>query len=148
MHTRIASLLIGAMTAVMLVAAPVAAGDGRAVITLDVNFNNGTESFTATGAFCPSGTATSTVPAVTGGGAFGAGALVFHLAKTFTCSDRSGTLTVELNATTSALFDGTSGGWSVKGGTGAYAGATGGGQITGVNTSTGILDTYTGTINR
>lgn len=138
MRTRIASLVVGSMTAVMLVAAPVSAGDGGVTITLDVNFAKGTEKFTATGAFCPSGSAVTTDVYTSG--------RVFHVAKTFTCKDRSGTLSIELDA--AGTSTGTSGGWGVVGGTGAYAGASGGGQITGVGTPTGILDTYTGTINR
>ena len=138
MHARISSVVIAAMTAVMLIAAPVSAGGGGVTITLDVNFVKGTEKFTASGAFCPSGSAVTTSSDFTG--------RVFHVAKTFTCKDRSGTLSIELNA--SAGSDGTSGGWTVVDGTGVYAGATGGGQITGVGTPTGIIDTYTGTINR
>jgi len=143
MRTRITSLILGAVAAAMLVVAPVSAGSGGATISLDVNFNTGIESFTATGAFCPSGTATSDTRAVNGNRA-----LVFHVAKTFICAGGTDTLSIVLNATTSARFDGTSGGWTIVGGTGVYAGASGGGQITGVNTSTGIADTYQGTINR
>ena len=138
MRTRIASLVVGSMTALMLVAAPVSAGNGGVTITLDVNFRKGSGEFIATGAFCPSGSAVSTENSFSG--------RVFHVAKTFTCKDRSGTLSIELSA--AGTESGTSGGWSVVGGTGDYAGASGGGQITGVNSPTGIIDTYTGTINR
>jgi hypothetical protein len=138
MRTRMASLVIGTMAALMLVVGPVSAGDGGVTITLDVNFSAGTGKFTSSGAFCPSGSAVST--------GFSFSGRVFHVDKTFTCKDRSGTLSIALNA--AANDTGTSGGWTVVGGTGDYAGASGGGQITGVNSRTGIIDTYTGTINR
>ncbi|HEX5829039.1 MAG TPA: hypothetical protein VFY23_16050 [Candidatus Limnocylindrales bacterium] len=139
MRTRITSLVIGAMTALLAVAGPVSAGDGKVVITLDVNFARGSETFTATGAFCPRGSAVTTSVETTG-------RPVFHVEKTFTCKDRSGTLSIALDAV--STWTGTQGGWTVTGGTGAYAGASGGGQVVGVGTSSGILDTYTGTINR
>jgi len=138
MRTRIASQVVGVVAALMLTAAPVSAGDGSVTITLDVNFRSGTEKFIATGAFCPSGSAVSTQNSFTG--------RVFHVAKTFTCKNGSGTLSIELNA--SGNDTGTSGGWTVVGGTGDYADASGGGQITGVGSRTGIVDTYNGTINR
>ncbi|MEO5965747.1 MAG: hypothetical protein ABIR11_09805 [Candidatus Limnocylindrales bacterium] len=145
MRTRIASLILGTVAAAALVVAPVAAtGGSRAVtITLDVNFGTGDQVFTATGAFCPAGTAEAFTTKVSG-----RGSLVFHVTRTFICTGGVDTLTIDLHAGTSAQFDGTSGGWTVTGGTGAYAGASGGGQITGVNTPTGILDTYAGTVNR
>ena len=139
MRTRITSLVLGVMTAALLVAAPVAAGDKRVVITLDVNFSTGVEAFTAIGAFCATGSAETT-------SAYATGRPVFHVDKTFTCEDGSGTMSISLNA--AATSTGTSGGWTVKGGTGAWAGVSGGGQITGVNTPTGIQDTYTGSISR
>ena len=138
MRTRFASLVVGVIAALMLAVAPVSAGDGGVTITLDVNFRSGSGKFTATGAFCPSGSAVSTEFSFTG--------RVFHVAKTFTCKDNSGTLSIELNA--SGNDTGTTGGWTVVGGTGDYEGASGGGQITGVGNRTGIVDTYTGTINR
>jgi hypothetical protein len=137
-RTRIATLVAAAMAATVLVAGPVSAGDSAVVITLDVNFVKGTEKFTATGSFCPAGSAETTSFALSG--------RVFHVEKTFRCKDRSGTLSITLDAAGSST--GTSGGWSIVGGTGAYAGATGGGHIVGVSTPTGILDTYTGSINR
>ena len=138
MHTRIASLVVGGMSALMLLATPVSAGNDGVTITLDVNFRKGNGEFTATGAFCPSGSAVSTGNSFSG--------RVFHVAKTFTCKDRSGTLSIELSA--AGTDTGTSGGWTVVGGTGDYTDASGGGQIMGVNSPTGIIDTYTGTINR
>jgi hypothetical protein len=137
MRARITSLVVGAIAVLVLVVTPVSAGDRGATITLDVNFSRGSGTFTATGAFCPSGSAVSTGNSFSG--------RVFHVAKTFTCKDRSGTLSIELSA--AANDTGTSGGWKVVGGTGDYHGASGGGQITGVNSPNGIIDTYTGTIN-
>lgn len=139
MRTRITSLVLGAMLAAIVAASPVAAGS-RLVITLDVVFGVG-EHFTAQGAFCPSGSAVSDtwvsghIP----------GRLQFHVDKVLTCDDGSGDLWLSLTAT--QTFTGTTGGWKIVGGTGAYAGASGGGQVTGVGSQIGIVDTYRGSIN-
>ena len=141
MRTRITSLVLGAIAAAALVAAPVAAGAARPVtISLSVDFGTGAEDFTATGAFCPAGSAVS--DAYRTGGPTG----VFHVDKTFTCDDGTGTLSISLDAVFQNNRGGTIGGWRIVGGTGDYAGALGGGQIVGVGTSVGIDDTYTGVI--
>lgn len=142
MRTRIASLLIGAMTAVLIVAAPVAAGDNKVRIELDVNLATGLEAFEASGAFCAAGTAVSTPAVVTG---HLPGRLQFHLEKTLTCDDGSGTLVIALDAT--MTFTGTVGGWSIAGGTGAYEGVNGGGRVVGTGDGSIIHDVYTGSIN-
>jgi hypothetical protein len=141
MSRRIGTLVAGLIAAALIVA-PVSASSGKVSIRLDVNFDTGVEQFTASGAFCPSGHGVSDAYPT------GGGALVFHVHRTFVCDADGGSLTIDLAATTSALFDGTSGGWTVVGGTGPYAGAHGGGQIIGVNSDTGIVDTYSGTITR
>jgi hypothetical protein len=143
MRSRITALALASVAAVALVAGPVAASGAQPVtITLTVDFTADTELFTATGAFCPSGSAETFNFRPTGGGT-----TVFHLTKTFTCQNGD-SLTVDLSAVFQGKRNGTVGGWTVTGGTGAYAGAMGGGRIVGVGTPTGIIDTYTGVIVR
>ena len=143
MRPRITALAVGVVAALALVAAPASAAGGAVRITLDVNFGTGVEQFTATGAFCPAGEAESFDTWVTGGGA-----TVFHLTKVFTCADGSGTLAIDLDAPFIGVKGGTIGGWRVTGGTGDYAGATGGGHLVGVGSPTGIVDTYSGVVRR
>lgn len=140
MRPRILSLGVGIVAALAVVASPVAAG-GRTEITLDVNFGTGVETFTAEGAFCPSGSAETL-----GSWATGNGAVVFHVAKRFACDDGSGTLTIRLDAPFIGVRGGTIGGWRVIGGSGDYAGLAGGGQIVGTGTPTGIIDVYSGVL--
>jgi len=142
MRPRVTALALGVVASLALAVAPVAASGAAPVrITLDVNLATGTETFTATGAFCPEGTAVSSGTSATGGGA-----IVFHLSKTFTCADGSGSLTIKLDAAFVPMRDGTVGSWRAVDGTGAYADARGGGQITGQGTPTGIIDTYAGVL--
>jgi hypothetical protein len=142
MRTRITSLVIGCLTAVVLAAAPVSAGAARPVtISLHIDFEAATEEFTASGAFCSSGTAVATDNRQTGNRT-----AVFHVDRTFTCADGSGTLSISLDAVFQNRQGGTVGGWRIVGGTGAYAGAVGAGHIVGTGTDVGIDDLYTGMI--
>jgi hypothetical protein len=144
--------LVGLAAAGLLalaIAAPAAAGSGRVAITLDADFGTGVETFTATGAFCPAGTAETP-------GIFFAGrgrASTFHLFKVLTCANGLDTLTIRVDAATIAGASGDQGGWSVVEGTGAYAGAGGGGRLVGTyydngGGDLGVIDRYTGVINR
>lgn len=144
MRHRVIRPLVLAATA-CLIAAPIAlAGSPAPVrITLDADFSTGVETFTATGGFCPSGTAETTDLWIVGNGWH---ALSFHVEKTLTCGDGSGTLRISLNAATHAGSGGDQGGWRVAGGTGDWDGATGGGLIVGRYTDSGVVDVYTGTI--
>jgi hypothetical protein len=151
MHAHRTTLagLAGAALLALALAAPAAAGSGRVEITLDANFTTRVETFTAEGAFCRAGTATTP-------GIFFAGrgrASTFHLFKTLTCTDGSGTLTIRVNAATIAGAPGDQGGWSVVEGTGRWAGAGGGGRLVGTyydngGGDAGVVDVYTGAINR
>jgi hypothetical protein len=146
MRTRITALGIAGVAALAL-AAPVGASAATPIsVTLDVNFGTGVEVITDQTNFCE-GSAQSTAW-ISGGGRNGGGTLVFHVGKVFTCTDGSGTLSIELNAPNNRGQGGTTGGWTVVGGTGDYAGARGGGSIMGAGTQTGILDQYEGTIVR
>lgn len=137
-RTAAVALLLGAALAV-----PVAAAN-RVQIVVDVNTVTGTETFVATGGFCPSGTAVSHDFRSTGRGPNHA--FTFHLEKTLTCADGSGTLTIRVNAATTDGAPGDNGGWSVGSGTGAWAAASGGGSLVGTYVPTGIIDQYTGVL--
>ena len=129
----------------LAVAAPATAGSGRVEITLDANFVTRLETFTADGAFCDAGTAFTPGVRFAGRGR----AVTFHLEKTLTCADGSGTLTIFVNASTIAGSPTDQGGWSVVSGTGAYASTRGGGSLLGEYypdgvTPDGVIDHYTG----
>jgi hypothetical protein len=143
MRPRITALAVGVIAALAVAAAPASAAGGAVRITLDVNFGTGVEQFTASGAFCPAGDAESFDSWATG-----RGATVFHVTKVFACEDGSGTLTIDLDAAFIGVKGGTIGGWHVTGGTGDYARATGGGQIVGIGSPKGIVDTYSGIVRR
>jgi len=126
------------------VIASAAAAANRVQIVIDANNVTGTESFAATGGFCPTGTAVSHDFRSTGHGQNHA--FTFHLEKTLTCADGSGTLTIRVNAATADGAPGDQGGWSVMAGTGAWATASGGGNLVGTYVPTGIIDRYTGVL--
>jgi hypothetical protein len=136
------------MLALGLIAPTVATAraGGAVEITLDANFlTDGSETFTATGAFCPSGSGSTDDLRIVGNGAH---ALSFHVVKTLTCANGTDSITIKVNAATHQGSAGDQGGWSVKGGTGAFAGAKGGGVIVGVYDDSGVIDVYSGRITR
>ena len=146
MRTRTASLAFAIVAALAIAAGPVAAGTSTHVsITLDVNFDNGTEIITDQANFCD-GTAESSAW-ISGGGRNEGGNLVFHVGRVFTCDDGS-TLTIELDAAINRPHGGTAGGWTVIDGTGVYAGAKGGGRIVGEFYEGCVVDVYEGVIVR
>lgn len=67
---------------------------------------------------------------------------VFVGIKEFTCDSGVGTFDVRLNARFSDL--GSTGTWTIVDATGAFEGVKGSGQLTGINTGSGIDDHYTG----
>ena len=82
---------------------------------------------------------------------FPIGTAVFSGTKQINCDD--GTIIVAYTATPAKRVGGTHGSWRVIGGTGAFAGLTGGGRLTGdsnacdpMGTDGCILDTFTGTL--
>lgn len=134
---------IAAGLLVLGLAAPGASAATGAAITIDANFQANTETFTATG-FCPSGGSVTSNLKIVGG----RGGVTFHLDKTLTCDDGSGTLTIHVDAATSNGHpSGDVGGWSVVSGTGAWAHASGGGRLVGDYVPTGVIDHYTGSLN-
>jgi hypothetical protein len=136
------SLLLGAALVVTFAGPVSAAGATATTIRVDVG---ATETFTTTGgALCPSGTAASFDFRFGGGPRAGS----FHLTKTLTCDDHSGSFTIEVDAAVVFGSPTDQGGWSVADGTGAYDGLRGGGSLVGTYTDTGIIDLYTGRVTR
>lgn len=142
---RLRSIAPVAITALVVLAphATLAAASPAPVrISLAADFLTGDESFTATGGFCSDGTATSSGLGIVGGG----NALSFHVTKTLECGDGSGSLVIRVNAATHGGSDHDQGGWSVVSGTGAWAGASGGGNLVGTYVPDGVIDLYTGVL--
>ena len=147
MRARRLGLVLGTVAA--LLAAPlVSAAPATTVITIDVNFISG-ETFTATGGVvCDSGTAVTDLVFGKGGGRQGRGVFTFHLVKTLTCDDQSGSFQILVDAATARTSPGTIGGFVVIGGTGDYSGLHGAGSLLGTSLSeTEILDVYTGRLS-
>ena len=134
------------MLGVLLAAPTATAAPPVTTITIDVVFNV-SETFTATGGVvCAAGTAVSDPVFATFGGRQNRGVFTFHLVKTLTCDDDSGTFKLLVDASTSPNSPGTIGGFAAGGGAGAYVGLRGGGQVvgTGLPDGSGITDVYTG----
>lgn len=114
-------------------------------ITIVVNFSGG-ETFTATGVVCDSGTAVTDPVFATFGGNKNRGVFTFHLVKTLTCEDGSGTFKLLVDASTAPSSPGTLGGFAAGHGTGDYVGLRGGGQLVGTAfpDGSGVTDVYTG----
>lgn len=137
----------------MLMASSVSAAR-PAVFTIDIvfddpatpNVDESSETFHSDGSvICVSGPALTDPFHFAGGGRQGGGNGTFHLEKTLTCG--TGTFRIAVDAAQTAT--GTVGGWTVRSGTGAYAGLTGSGQVIGTNLSALLLrDTYTGRLTR
>jgi hypothetical protein len=138
-------LTIG-MLGALLVAPVASAAPPTTTIRIDIVFGDaGSEDFTTSGGvLCASGTAVTDPVFVAGFGRQGRGAGTFHLIKTLTCADGSGTFQILVNAGSSPNSSGTIGGFSVVGGTGAYTGLHGGGSLVGTYTDDGIIDVYMG----
>lgn len=138
--------LVLPLVAALAIAAQVSAdGAVKTTIRLDANFGAGTESFTTTGgALCPAGTAHTDSNMIAGRGR----AVSFHGVKTLTCEDGTGTFRITFNAGTVSGSPQDQGGWRVFDGTGAYAGISGGGNLVGTGYPGGIIDLYTGNVQR
>ena len=143
MFVRAARAALAAV-AILALAVPVtgAAQPSAVTITLDAPFGGGSESFTAAGAFCDAGTAETFDLRIVGRRS----AASFHLNKTLTCTDGSGTLTISVDAATRFGKPGDQGGWAVISGTGDWAGASGGGVLVGTYYDGGVIDVYAGSI--
>ena len=135
---------IGMLLALLMAPVASAATPATTVLTIDIVFGV-SEDFKATGdVLCDSGTAVTDPVFAAGFGRMGRGAGTFHLIKTLTCDDGSGTFQIRVNAGSSPNSSGTVGGFAVIGGTGDYTGLRGGGHLVGMYTDVGIIDVYQG----
>lgn len=139
-------LTIGILGALLVAPAASAAAPPITTIQIDIVFGDaGSEDFTTSGGvLCASGTAMTDPVFAAGFGRQGRGAGTFHLIKTLTCADDSGTFQILVNAGSSPNSSGTVGGFSVVGGTGDYTGLRGAGSLVGTYTDDGIIDVYMG----
>jgi hypothetical protein len=146
MHVRRTAMAIG-LLGVLAAAPAVSAAPPVTVIEIHVVFG-GAETFSASGGVvCDSGVAVTDPVFSAGFGAQGRGVGTFHLIKTLTCDDGSGTFQILVNAATARTSPGTVGGFAVVGGTGDYANLNGAGSLVGTNTAVGIDDVYTGRLS-
>ena len=140
---RIAAVM--ALATMLLAAAPASAAPVVSTITVSSFFPDPVEPFTTTGGvLCDSGTALTDFDHFGGGPRAGP----FHLTKTLTCDDGSGTFTIRVEAKVIFGAPTDNGGWAVMGGTGDYENLHGGGSIVGtyVFDPDGIIDVYTGIV--
>ena len=140
---------IGAVIGVIgaLIAAPsVSAAPTETTISIHIVFGNpATETFTTTGGLlCPSGTALSDPFFQTFGGRQNRGNFTFHLVKTLTCDDDSGTFKILVDAASTRT--GTVGNFAAGEGTGDYVGIHGGGRLVGTAFDGGLDDLYKGMV--
>ncbi len=135
-------LTVGMLAALLLAPSASAAAPPTTTIRIDVVFDVSEDFTTTGGVLCPSGTAVTDPVFAAGFGAKGRGAATFHLIKTLTCDDGSGTFQIKVDVGPTPT--GTIGGFAVVGGTGDYAGLRGGGSLVGTATNGGIIDVYTG----
>lgn len=137
-------LTIGMLVALAVAPTASAAAPPVTVLQIDIVFD-GSEEFTAIGGvLCESGTAVTDTIFFAGFRGNGAGVGTFHLIKTLTCDDGSGTFQIKVEASTAPTSPGTIGGFAVVGGTGDYTGLRGAGSLVGTGTPDGIVDVYTG----
>jgi len=126
------SLLLGIPCVLFSIMTPLPALAGAAEpvsIVSDSSFA-GSSTFTASGGgLCASGTASDDGARITG--ADRAAALTFHLVKTFTCADGSGSFSLQIQARVQPCDPSDAGTWAVVGGTGRYAGLRGAGTLVG-----------------
>ena len=148
MRIRRLGPVFGILAALLVAGTASAAPPAVTVITIDVNFITG-ETFTATGGVvCDSGVAVTDPVFGKGGGRQGRGVFTFHLIKTLTCDDDSGSFMIMVDAATAPTSPGTLGSFVVVGGTGDYSGLHGAGSLVGTSLSeTEILDVYTGRLS-
>ena len=134
--------LVGLAGALLFLVVGVGTAAAATKVTITLTGTASGETFTSTGGvLCASGVATTDFHKQ--GGSWRAG--TFHLTKTLECPD--GTLTINVDAATVFGSPTDQGGWSVVGGTGAYAGVRGGGSLVGTYIPDGIIDLYTGNLS-
>jgi len=138
------ALASGVLGSLLLAQVATAAAPPITTMTINVVFGV-SEDFTATGGVvCDKGQAVTDPQFGAGWGAMGRGVGTFHLIKTLTCDDGSGTFQILVDAATAPSSPGTLGGLAVVGGTGDYVGLHGAGSLVGTGTIDGIVDQYSG----
>lgn len=141
-----AALAAGLLIAVGTIGGAAAAGPAVIMIGIDFDTDPPTEVFTIPGGVpCASGEATSEYHHFGGNGWM---ASTFHLTKTLSCT--AGTLTIKVDAGLNYRKGGTTGGWSIVDGTGAFAGWSGGGNVVGRDGDGNpyeLVDSYYGAIH-
>ena len=146
MRTARLGLAIGLLGALLVAPTASAAAPPTTTIQIDIVFDVSEDFTTTGGVLCPSGSALTDPIFAAGFGRMGRGNGTFHLIKTLTCDDGTGTFQIKVNAGQTPT--GTIGGFSVVGGTGAYAGLNGGGSLVGTATDVGLTDLYTGRLTK
>jgi hypothetical protein len=137
-------LASGVLASLLLAQVASATAPPMTTISIDVVFGV-SEHFTTTGGVvCDSGDAVTDPDFAAGWGAKGRGIGTFHLVKTLTCDDGSGTFQIRVDAAMAPSSSGTLGGFAVIGGTGDYGGLRGAGSLAGTYTDYGIVDLYSG----
>ena len=135
------------VTAVLSFApAALATPPGQTTFGITELFDESSGVFTSDGSIvCASGTTSNDTFAT--GFPSGRGGL-FHVRKTITCNDGSGTFVLQIQAQTGFRADGTLGPWVVLSGTGAYEDLRGTGNVVGTFIPGGISDVYTGWLSK
>jgi len=135
---------LAVLAAVVAVVPAVASPPQTTTFTVVEQFETETGVFTSDGSVvCASGT--------TSNEAFASGfqsdrGLIFHVRKTITCDDGSGTFTLLIQARLgfNGGFEATSGTWVVLSGTGDYTTLRGQGTVIGTEMESGVSDAYEG----
>lgn len=130
---RTSAVLVVPLAAVLsaAAAAPAAAAEPVEVV-VDVPFDGSPGSFTADGGgLCAGGTYADSGIRTTGAGRGRERTLTFHLDRTFTCSDGSGSFTVRISARWHPCDATNAGTWVVLRGDGDYADLHGAGRLVG-----------------
>jgi hypothetical protein len=140
---RRTTLVVTILATVVGVPPAVAAPPQTQTFTVVEQFEPESGEFTSDGSVvCASGT--------TSNNTFGSGfqsdrGVIFHVRKTITCDDGSGTFILQLQARLGFnVGDMTFGPWVVLSGTGDYANLRGAGTVTGTQTEGGVTDVYVG----
>ena len=136
--------VIGMLGALIVAPSVATAAPTATTISIHVVFG-GEERFSTTGGLlCESGTAVTDPVFQTFGGRSNRGVFTFHIVKTLTCDDESGTFKLLVDAASSPNSPGTIGGFAAGHGTGDYVGLHGGGRLVGTAFDGGLDDLYTG----
>ena len=140
--TRFALAAVLAVASLFVAAPALAARPQQTTFKVIEFFDGSPGVFTSDGSIvCATGTTSNDTFAT--GFPSDRGAL-FHVRKTITCDDGSGTFVLQIQAQTGFRADGTLGPWVVLSGTGDYEDLRGTGSVVGTFFPGGISDVYAG----